>query len=330
MQKVAAHITAITQFEALTLQLNKIGQKRVVVRKTADASALRKLLKHPLLLQKAITIKEQAYQAELAYNIHVQLADFANALVYAQKAFELADKYPQQYGAALEGYFIVLNNYLVTLGFCNKYKEAYAVLEKLKQSNFAHLPYDSEAAKKIMRAYAMHTELWLVKKSGNYKKGLPLTKELKTNYSHYRLPSVAEFTGMLYNCLQICFFNRQYDECIYWAEKMFTDTEPSSRIEAHCMANLIFTLCHAELKNYSLLPYLINNTEKFLKKNKGYHAPEKATLDFLKLLPKLTTEEQKKAAYSMLTDTYKDIQQKPGEQGGMRFFDYSLWAGKHL
>lgn len=331
MQKTVKNIELITAFNQMDIDMMEALSKRVVSRKTSENNPMKKVLYNPLLKATYESISLQCYQAEKMAWCYFQNGQFDKALPYTKKCFELVDKYPIQCGALVNGYTVCLTDYFTSLGLCGKIKEAYTFLDKLKKMSFNHLPYEPQEIKAIMQERIITFDLWLAKSTGNYDKGKESLKQLSENY----LEVVARCTEisraeLLCTAAIVSFFVHNYDDALFWVEKVLSDIGQQTRIEAHCLARIIIPLAHAELKNYSILPAVIRSSELFLKKHKYLYQAEKLTLDFLKQLPSFTNKNESKTAFENLLIDYRKLETKKYEKLGFKLFDYTRWAEQNL
>jgi hypothetical protein len=331
MKYATSQMQLLNEFEDLFVQMDVIFLKGTYVKKKNDATAVDGFLKNPLMSARYKHVLPQRYQAIMYSSIYIHLRDFDQALPYYKKLLDMADQYPEHIRFTLKEYFVALNLYVVVLALTGKVDEAYKFIQVLKTKSLAHIHHNAQGAADLVLQYTILQELFLGRKTDNARRGMDAVERLKTNYKKFmEIPTLSERSAALLNAAKICFYADKPGDAIYWLEKIFNDTDPSSQLEAHNTGRMLFAICHVELKSYSLLPYLVKSTERFLKKHNGYNEVEKATLTLIKKLPSYRDAKERKQGFSNLLEEYERIKHDQTKPNGLAYLNYFQWAEKHL
>lgn len=331
MKYATSQMQLLNEFEDLFVQMDLIFLKGTYIKDKKGASAVDDFLKNPLMTTKHKGILPQRYQAIMYSSIYIHLKDFDQALPYYKKLLDMVDQYPEHIAFTLKEYFVALNLYVVVLALTGKVDEAYKFIKVLKTKSLAHIHHNAQGAADLVLQYTILQELFIGRKTDNEHRGFEAVERLKANYKTFmKIPTLSERSAALLNAAKICFYGNKPGDAIYWLEKIFNDTDPSSQMEAHNAGRMLFAICHAELKNYSLLPYLARSTERFLKKNNGYQEVEKVTLTLIKKLPSYHDAKERREGFKTLLNEYLRIKSDTAVPNGLAYLNYIQWAENNI
>lgn len=97
------------------------------------------------------------------------------------------------------------------------------------------------------------------------------------------------------------------------------------REDYHSYLKILTLIIHFELKNYSLLGYLIKSTYRFLLKHKKLYKIEAVVLEFIRKLPEINNEEDLMFSLKKYQNELKKLKADNFEKNAFEYFDFLKW-----
>lgn len=130
----------------------------------------------------------------------------------------------------------------------------------------------------------------------------------------------------VYRLSAIYFFEKNYSESlrIYTEYSLEKKSGLTPFIEQY--ARMLLILIHFELKNYSLLKYMIPSAKKYLKSRDALHRTEDIILKYILKMSRQNKSTNQKLLLSELTNDLIRFKKDKYEKNAFEYFDYLRWV----
>jgi len=103
-----------------------------------------------------------------------------------------------------------------------------------------------------------------------------------------------------------------------------------TRKDIESFTRILTLIIHYELKNYSLLPYLIRSTFRFLVRSEKLFKFESLVISFLRKQPLVTNKDELNFSFVTLHKEMRKLTQDNFERNAFEYFDFVKWIQKKL
>lgn len=255
------------------------------------------------------------------------LGDYKSCYPHLQKNLELIESNPHLFTEEPNIYLSVISNAIYLATTLGRKKEAFDLLEKLKQYTENLTEGGTEDRELRFFAISMSTELTLCIQSGEYDRGIalvPLVEEGLVKFEG-KLSSVRK--AMFYFNIAVLFFWKgEFNESLKWINQLLNNIEIDKSQDIHCMGQLLNLVIHLELGNKSLLPYTLRSTQRYLETRNKVFEFETVFVGFINDILKKRQQIPTRRLYQDLRDSLSQLSTNAFEKRVFEYFDYLKWA----
>ncbi len=165
---------------------------------------------------------------------------------------------------------------------------------------------------------------------GSFDQGLALVpiilKQLRKHEKHLDVHRILVF---YYKIAYLYYGSGDYEVALDYLNNITKLKAGHLREDIQCFSRLLEVICHYELGNYDLLPYLLNSVHRFLDKMEELNKMQVETIRFFKTISSLPINEYTDAFQKfklILTKLEKD----PFEKRAFLYLDMSTWVESKL
>lgn len=308
--------------EALSISLST-GQARTA----EELSRGKEIMKHPLLSKTLSTyLSENLRLAILVHNAY-QKADTPAMYKTAKKTVELAEAHPHFLREKINSYFQNLGAFAELCVSMNRFKEAEAVLGKLRKIK-------EEEKDKINFKFSVSVDtlqINLLKKQGKFEEAVRLIPALlrKMKQDLHALEALDEM--LAYHCFfGACFGKGDYKAAQLYLQKIITSPHQDMFHNFHDNARLFNLVLQYEQKEFVHLGHLLRTTARHLNKNQKAHATETILIDFFKKAGKELSERKRLAALKELKEKLLPLSKRQFDKNFFTDFPIMEWIDSKL
>jgi len=165
---------------------------------------------------------------------------------------------------------------------------------------------------------------------GRYQQGLYLVPEIQEGINTFEEHTDAHRILLFYYKIAYLHFGcGHFENALDYLNKITTLQSGFLRDDLHFNARLLHLICHYEIGNYGLLEYLIPSVQRTIEKGRDTSRWQKATLQFIQELNKLTASDRP-AAFRRFRQKIKGLAKDPFEQKEILYLDIPSWVESHL
>ncbi|MEM1136429.1 MAG: hypothetical protein AAGI07_11370, partial [Bacteroidota bacterium] len=264
------------------------------------------------------------YDLLVGYYFFIQ--DFEKGFSYAKKWVDLLANSKELIASRLDMYIKGINNLMIAQYKLSKYHEFVETHKKLKAiRTMSHLELNENIQVKLFKYNYVH-EFNRYFMLGDFDIGVSRFKKIKNNIEEYiqRLDRHSRII-MYYKIACLYFGNDQHHEALTWINRIINEEDVDLREDIHCFARILNLICHYEIGNNDVIEYYIRSTYRFLLKKDDLHSFQKAILNFLKKLNRITSEEQLINQFIGLREQLLPLTQNRYEKRAFIYFDIISW-----
>ncbi|HLP50073.1 MAG TPA: hypothetical protein VK154_04270 [Chitinophagales bacterium] len=336
MQQLINRLGDFQSLQQFYLKVESDYRTNAHARGEEEISKASAMLNDPVLKRHSNEPLFKYFQLDAESTLNQRLLNDKPAIDNMRSCLKLAEKYPEQLSIDSYYYFTTLHGYLVTLLFAGKFKEFENRIKKIQTRDYHKLPFNHTYLDKTLDAhyyyyYLILYNFLLAMPSPPLQKIKSFLAALDENYEHIIGEFPAEYAVLLphYAC-GICFVLKDYNGALRWNRRVIDESGTHDRHEVLSIARIVTLILHAEMKNYSILPFLATSAKRYLIKQNFFSNVEKTTLSFLTRLPQLHSNTEVKKAYRELFSMYKELEQTREGEYHLRTFKYRLWAQRNM
>jgi hypothetical protein len=322
IEEVWNHMQTIEKYQRLTNEMFSLVLKEGQARNNKIMESANRIIEHPLLAdeKKAINYgSKYSYHQTHAYYTELK-GDYHVCYLHRKKLLNLMESHPIRIKEDQLNYIIVLNNLLINLIDTKKYEEFHPVLNKLR----AVVPKNINNS--MWRfIYSNMMELVFYNKTGQFENALQLQKKMnKEKKDKKRIPSTVE-TVFLFNFSLSHFGAGNYSECLKLLNEVMAAQDIGQKRDMHVFTRIFNLIVHFELGNELLFPYLLRSVYRYLLKEEKAYQYEIFILQFIRKLPKASSQRKMKDAFIALKIALEKLLEDPFEKHAFGSFDIISW-----
>ena len=317
----------LSKLSNLSLQLYSILLKKGYVRTDKDYDEVKEYFDRnlPSYDYKKLGIKEKLflYKAYLWYNFITQ--DFVSCYKYSQKWVDLFYDNPEMKKNNPVFYLKGINYLLESLFLIQHVSKFRSTLHYLEDEIESHNFSMNENTESLAFLYLYLNKINLYFLEGNFNKGIDLVPEVLDEIeSHKRKIDQHHIMVFYYKIASLYFGDNQYEECIYYLEKIIKNKDLKMREDLLCFSRILNLVAHYEAGLDQNLEALIRSTYKFLIKMNELHLVQKRFIIFLRNLSNIYPHELK-SAFVNLHKELKVFEDHPYEKRSFMYLDIISW-----
>ena len=327
-EEILQHVKNYNDFWNIKSRLFYILNKRGKARSSEELDDFKKIIDDRLLknTSESLDIRSQYlyYHTYSAY--HYGVKDYKNSYDYLLRNIELIEQNLGFFEEEPNIYFSQLTN-AIYLGLqLKKYKEAFAMLDKLRAIPETLLIQSNEDMDIKLFSSTYSLELTMHLMMGNFDKGLDLIPVVEEGLRLYgdKINNV-RLAYLCFNISAIYFAVGDYNESLRWINKLLNHVTIDKSEDIYCFAQLLNLIVHVELGNDRLLPYAFKSTSRYLETRNRVYKFESITLNFINKILKDKTGENSKKIYEEFYRELAQLENDPFESIAFEYFDFVGW-----
>jgi hypothetical protein len=321
-QKIVNQSVELTN---LALQLDAKLAKLGMVRNIEDYKTIQGFFKQNLpehkLEELSFNEKITLYNSFVWFNHIIQ--DFLMCYRYAQKWVDTFEEYPKMKEIDIEMYLKGMHNLLLSLfhiRYYSKYNEVMTKLEVLDVSKFN--------SRNIVLLKEMYLCTAVINKhylEGSFEEGLKIIPRVESFISD----AVQRFDSqkiliLYYKLACMCFGAGKNRETIRYLNKIIQSKDQDFAEDIQCFSRILNLIAHFELGNDDLVEYQIKSVYRFLIKMNDLQGVQREILNFLRNIPRFTSQSAHEAFQDLLNKLI-ELSQNKFEKRPFLYLDIISW-----
>ncbi len=317
----------LSKLSNLSLQLYSILLKKGYVRTDKDFEEVKKYFDSnlPGFNFKYLGIKERLflYKAYLWYSFIIQ--DFVSCYKYSQKWVNLFYDNPKMKKNNPVFYLKGINYLLESLFLIQHVSKFRSTLNYLEDEIEHHNFLMNENTESLAFLYLYLNKINLYFLEGEFNKGIDLVPEVLDKIESYKHKIDQHHIMVFYYKIASLYFgDAQYDQCIFYLEKIIKNKDLKMREDLLCFSRILNLVAHYEAGLDQNLDALIRSTYKFLIKMNELHVVQKKFITFLRSLSNIYPHELRNA-FVNLHKELKVFENHPYEKRAFMYLDMISW-----
>lgn len=328
VQDTNNRINNINSFTNLSVKLNSLYYKIGYIRSHRDYEKIVKLFNDRMPDYKDVDLslneKLNLYSLFVGYYFFIQ--DFENGYQYAKKWVALFDAHKEIRLSKIEMYLRAINNLMIAQYKLYKYYEFVETNRRLREiRDFPKNVMNENIRLKLLKYTYVH-EFNRFFMLGDFDIGVSLMNKIKPRLEQFITQLDNHSTMIMYYKIASLYFgNENYNEAIFWLNRIINLDTVDIREDIHSFARILNLISHYELGNVDVIDYYIRSTYRFLLKKDDLHDFQKHILRFLKKLSYHFTEDKLIPEFKKLRQQLIPLQENPYEKRAFIYFDIISW-----
>ncbi|MGH2642835.1 MAG: hypothetical protein ACRDE2_02710 [Chitinophagaceae bacterium] len=320
-------LNSLSKLSNLALNLYGMYLKLGHVRNEKEAVMLKSFFENnlPEMNIRNMTFYEKVnlFQAYSWYSYILQ--DFLMFYRYTQKWVDLFHEYPLQKQSDPALYIKALNN-LLNAHFFNMNEEKFSL--DLKELELFWKDNEENFNENTKTLAFVHTYTAKINKhflEGTFTEGLKIVPEVMEQIKIHQLQLDTHRALVFYYKIACLYFGSgDNQKAIEYLNKIINLKIGNLRADIQCFARILHLIAHYELKNYSLMEYLLKSVYHFLSKHKDMSLVMEEILKFLRTSNHLSAREIR-PAFRHLKGHLELIAKNPYERRSFLYLDIISW-----
>lgn len=215
------------------------------------------------------------------------LSDDAESLESYRAALQVYSDFPRMRANRPLDYFLRLNSFASKLSIHGLTAELRDIIQSIRMFAGSSEARGIKNVQAQAFIYCFTHEAQALGFERDWKKSLELVRSVEEEYEpHLEGVNDHHASVFLYRCMIVCFWSKDYDECLDWILALRQKPEESMPI-GHIVAAILEILCHIFLDNLELAENLMRNRERSWNKKDQLYPAEKFLLSsFRKMVSK--------------------------------------------
>ncbi len=322
-------INNLARYNLLVANLTRIYREKGRSREQSFHRYLDKILKSPILNSERMALSSRA--KEQYFFILQLVSDFKGDMDgmynYAYKRFEVLQSHPEAFEDLNFNYWQDVLMYLITLEIrMNK-------LENIEFYRTELLKHSKGTVSDTVDSFLVNSFISLAlhlrkKDFTNFEKDV---KEIETAFEKYRGKIDSNYQILIYlNIFRVYTVLEDYNNSLKYINLVLNHPQIDVRKDVEWYGRILNLLVHYELKNFTLLEYMIKSTYRFLIRGNKMYKLETLILKFIKRLPHVHNDKELAENLEILQKDMKELKKDPFERNAFLVFDFEGWTIKKI
>jgi hypothetical protein len=121
-----------------------------------------------------------------------------------------------------------------------------------------------------------------------------------------------------------------HSQSLVWLNHILNAPEKEVRPDLHRISRMVNLILHFEMKNFSLLTYLIKSTQRYYDSHSDIYAFEKIFIRYFRKLSSQNKKGDTEKFYEKLKTELNDAFNDPFQRFALEFFDFEAWINSKL
>lgn len=327
------NLSVIHHYLDLCDKLYLIHNSKGVVRTEEEKKSLNGIMADPLLqnIHPDSTLRSK-YYFHHAWSLYgFMLQDHAVLFKHCKANVDLMVQNENLITENITRYISVLSGYAVATLALKEYGLYENTMEIMKKLPAKYPSLIDLRTKVLLFELSYFQELNYYLNRGDFDKGMKLSKEIEKILPQYKGKIFKSSENILhYNIAVIHFWSSDYKGCIKWLNYILNDTGSQTREDVQSMTRILQIICHYELGNAMLLPYLIRSTYRYLWKRKTLHKVENILLKYLRKLSNVSSSADAIKHFKKLKEELLPFRDDEQERSFFSNFDFIAWLDSKI
>lgn len=255
------------------------------------------------------------------------VADWASSYDYLQQNIQLFESKKESIAAHPNRYFSVLTNAIFLANKLKKSSDAHALLKKLKSLETDNSFQQNEDLHIKLFSSINSLELTLLMLKGEFQEAIRLIPVIENGMMLYEDKLTASRKAFLDFKIGTVFFAlNDWSSALKWMNRILNDPSIDSQEDLLSFAHIMSLLIHVEMKNETLLPYALRNTQRFLKSRNRLYSFESLFLKYINRLIKTTDYFDQEMVYQSLLEDLQKVKESEFDHLALEYFHFIAWA----
>lgn len=310
--------------DSLYIIHNKIG----IVRNKEERKQVDEIMKHPMLKNEksAVSVKAKYFfhYAWSTYGFMIQ--DVKTDYDHTKRALEILEKSPHLIPDNINRYLGSLYSFSGAALGMQKDLEFLTTVRKIRSIpiQYPRAVNQSIRVNIFQRSYQAEVDYYI--KRSRFSDGISMRRELDEGYKVYEEQlSVSNRLVFCLNMLMLNFGYGDYNTAINWVNEIFRYSKTDTRQDIQAIARMFNLVCHFELGNNLLLPYVVKSTYRFISKRHRLFKVEKVFLKYLRQSTKFFDKRDLLDLFSKMRKELLPLAQDKYERTVFDYFDFIHW-----
>lgn len=313
-------------------QYSQVFSKMVAFMRTEGAPrgkrnklALDKMIKTDIMKEesKALSVQALEYFYHIKMMYHNLSGNLENAYMYCRKRLECIEKHPHIFlDDIIDSRRSVINTLMSMAMQLKKFDEFDLLFEKFKS-----LAPDTIKDKISFRTTINNITLRYYLEKEDFEGGLKAVPAIEEDLQKYKgkIDKDREIFTMFF-IVKVYFFAGKFERALEQTNSLLNNKAIGYREDIQSNLKLINLLIHYELKNYDLLEYLLESTQRFLDRKGRLYRIESRIIKTLKKLCKAKSADDTAVSFVNFRDELLKLKEDPENDALFRNFDYLKWT----
>lgn len=170
-------------------------------------------------------------------------------------------------------------------------------------------------------------ELTLLMMQGKLQQAFDLIPVIENGLIHYDSKITNHRRAFLnFKIASVCFAKNDFHGALKWINKILNDQQLDKQEDLVSFTHLLCLLIHFEMKNDSLIQYVLKHTQRYLKSRNRLYEFENHFLKFINKMNKKTTEIEREELWADLYDQLTNYEDTNLKRVAFEYFDFITWA----
>lgn len=253
--------------------------------------------------------------------------DFENCLSHLKTNIDYFEKQEGAIATYPNKYFSILTNAIFISEKLGKSKDATGFFNRLKTLSH-QINSDSNEDLQIklfssISSIELNTEL----QHGNFQNALKLIPKIEENLEWYQNKISRPRKIYLEYKIAVSYLSAgHFSKSLKWINNILNDRELDQKEDIYAYTQLLHILVHTEMEHYDLLPYMLKNTQRFLKSRNRLYESEKSILNLISRLVKAKDIYEKEKVWETAYNELKVLNKDSNQAALLDYFDIIAWA----
>ncbi len=262
---------------------------------------------------------------------HFGIQDLSGCANFLNKNLDLFEEDRDRISQQLSTYLSLLTNAIYTLESLGQRTGANKLLQTLRKLPDEFGSALSEDMQIKLFASVNSVEIGVLMKRGDFEEALKRVPQIEVGLRTYenKITSIRR-AFLCFKVATINLGNRNYSEALKWVNKIFNDPDLDPSEDLLAFTYLVDLLIHLEMKHNKLLPYALKNAQRYLKSRNKLHRFEKAFLQFVSKMTKVSDQFSEMETWESFLNEIKVLNGEGLDKAALEYFDFELWAASKV
>jgi hypothetical protein len=246
---------------------------------------------------------------------------------YAYKRFEVLKSHPEAFEDLNFNYWQDVLMYLITLEIrMNK-------MENIEYYKTELQNHSMGTVSDLVDSFLVNTFISLAfnMKTKNFTDFDKNVKKIESEFEKYKGKIDSNYEILIYlSIFRGYTLLEDYNKSLKYINIILNHPQIDVREDVEWYAKIFNLLIHYELKNFTLLEYLIKSTYRFLITRNKMYKLETLILKFIKKLPHVHSDKELVENFEILQYGMRELKKDPFEKNAFLIFDFEGWTTKKI